>query len=288
MFGTTFRFMRESLLFLKTAQAAARPQARTGGENPSNSGNVALRRLFQLSAGGAIFSGYEPIWGADATTEQVAVSDSLTETSKFRKREEVAILRPFPASGNEQQLVDALRKGHPAATVHFYSMFAERVRRLLFRILGPDSELEDTLHDTFVRALESIHTLREASALRAWLLGVAVHTARIRIQSRQRRRWLTLVAPENIPEQTAAAPALEAVEALRAVARVLERLPTEERIAVVLRLAEHMTLPEAAAACGVSLSTFKRRFARGEKTFRELVSQDPTLRGWCSGDVNGL
>lgn len=219
------------------------------------------------------------------------MSDSLSQSRQVpgaASETRPAILHLFPTGGSEQQLVDALRNGHPAATVHLYSRFAEQVRRLLFRILGPDSELEDTLHDTFIRALESIDNLREAGSLRPWLLGVAIHTARIRIQSRQRRRWLTFFAPEDVPEQvSAASPALEASEALRAVSKVLDRLPPDERIAGVLRLAEGMTMPEAALACGVSLSTFKRRFARGERTFRELVNREAALRSWCEGNADG-
>jgi RNA polymerase sigma-70 factor (ECF subfamily) len=189
----------------------------------------------------------------------------------------------FPFNGDEEQLVRCLRDRQPAATVHFYTRFSAQVRSLLFRILGPDSELDDTLHDTFVRALESIETLRDPKALRAWILGVAVYTARIELQRRRRRRWLSLFAPANLPELPANEAAPEAIEALRSVSRVLDRLPTDERIAVVLRLAERMTVPEAAAACGVSHSTFKRRFARGDKVFRELAMREPALTDWWRG-----
>jgi RNA polymerase sigma-70 factor, ECF subfamily len=194
----------------------------------------------------------------------------------------------FPFHGDEEQLVRSLRDRHPAATVHFYARFSGHVRNLLFRMLGPDSELDDTLHDTFVRALDSIETLRDPKALRSWTLGVAVHTARIELQRRRRRRWLSLFAPADLPERPASAAAPEVVEALRSVSRVLDRLPTDERIAVVLRLAERMTMPEAAAACGVSVSTFKRRFARGEKLFREHASGEPALHDWWQGGSDAL
>jgi RNA polymerase sigma-70 factor (ECF subfamily) len=168
--------------------------------------------------------------------------------------------------------------------VQFYSVNSPRIRRLLFRILGPDLELEDTVHDTFVKALESIHTLRDVGALNSWLAGVAIMTARTRIQSRRRRRWLTLMAPESLPEQAHTDCGLEVSEALKVVARVLQDIPADERIAVVLRLAERMTMIEAASVAGVSLSTFKRRFARGEEAFRRLASAEPALASWFEGE----
>jgi RNA polymerase sigma-70 factor, ECF subfamily len=158
---------------------------------------------------------------------------------------------------------------------------------MLFRILGPDSELEDTVHDTFVRALESIHTLRDAQALRSWVIGIAIFTARIRIQKRRRRAWLHLFPPEDLPERGFSGPAPEVGEAVRALSKVLDKMATDDRIAVVLRLAEGMTMPEAAHACGVSLSTFKRRFGRGEKIFQKLIAREPALQAWLMEETDG-
>jgi len=203
------------------------------------------------------------------------------------RRDEHAIVHRLPWSGDDVRLVEGLRQRHAAATAHFYALFARTVHRMLFRILGPDSELEDTVHDTFVRALESIHTLRDAQALRSWVIGIAIFTARIRIQKRRRRAWLHLFSPEDLPDPGFSDPAPEAGEAVRALSTVLDKMPTRERIAVVLRLAEGMTMPEAADACGVSLSTFKRRFARGEKIFRRLIAREPALQAWLTEEIDG-
>jgi RNA polymerase sigma-70 factor (ECF subfamily) len=193
----------------------------------------------------------------------------------------------MPFHGNDAQLVESVRQGHPAAVAHFYSSFVRLVHRFLFRILGPDSELDDVLHDTFVRALESIHTMRNPELLRSWLIGVAVVTAKTRIQSRKRRRWLTFLPPESLPESPVPAPRFEASEALRAMFAVLERLPPDERVAVVLRVVERLPMLEGAHACRVSLSTFKRRLRRGERMFRELVSAEPALHDWMLEDADG-
>ena len=200
------------------------------------------------------------------------------------KRSGRATVHPFPFSGDEARLVESLRQGYPPAITHFYVIFADKVHRLLFRILGRDSELEDAVHDTFVRALESIHTLRDPRALSSWVVGIAIYTARIRIQKQRRRRWLQLLSPSDMPEPVFFDPSPEVGEAVRALSNALDKMPADERIAVVLRLAEGMTLSEAADASGVSLSTFKRRFGRGQRTLRELVAREPALRAWLRED----
>lgn len=202
------------------------------------------------------------------------------------RREDGVIFLAFPYGRDDAQLVRELQARQPAASVHFYARFAQPVRGLIFRILGHDSELEDTVQEVFVRAIESIARLRDASALRSWVMGIAVRTARIRLQRRKRRRWLGFFASGELPEVASSDPSPEIREALSALARVLDALPTDERIAVVLRFGERMTLPEAAESCGVSLSTFKRRLQRGERRFRALTVDEPALESWWREDAH--
>jgi RNA polymerase sigma-70 factor, ECF subfamily len=202
------------------------------------------------------------------------------------RREDGVVFLGFPYGGSDEQLVQDLRARQPAASAHFFARFARPVRGLIFKLLGHDSELEDTVQDVFVRAIESIARLRDPGALRAWVMGIAVKSARIRLQTRRRKRWLSFLAPAELPETAVSDASPEAREALRALACALDQLSTDERVAVVLRFGEQMTLPEAATACGVSLSTFKRRLSRGERRFRELTRDHPALRSWWQeGDV---
>jgi RNA polymerase sigma-70 factor, ECF subfamily len=205
-------------------------------------------------------------------------------TSQPRGVKMVSISSPSLTGTDDAQLVRELQARQPAATEQFYARFAQPVRALLFRILGRDSELEDTVQEVFVRAIESIARLRDAAALRSWVMGITVRTARIRLQSRKRRRWLSFFASDELPEVASSDVGPEIREALSALSRVLDELPTDERIAVVLRFGERMTISEAAASCGVSLSTFKRRLQRGERRFRALTLEQPALANWWQGD----
>ena len=63
----------------------------------------------------------------------------------------------------------------------------------------------------------------------------------------------------------------------------LGRLPADERIAFALRFIDGMELVEAAAACRVSLSTFKRRMLRAERKFAERARREPALAEWLKG-----
>ena len=69
----------------------------------------------------------------------------------------------------------------------------------------------------------------------------------------------------------------EASATMRAMYRVLDALPADERMVFTLRFMSELELTEVAAACRVSLATIKRRLARAEARFQEVAQQEPLL-----------
>jgi TolA-binding protein len=113
------------------------------------------------------------------------------------------------------------------------------------------------LHDAFVGAFASIHTLEDPSALKPWLSRVAAFTARKVLRTRSRRAWLGLFRDTAHQERSEPViqPNPEVFRAVRETYAVLDELPVDERMAFALRFIEGMELSEAAASCGVSLAT---------------------------------
>jgi RNA polymerase sigma-70 factor, ECF subfamily len=195
---------------------------------------------------------------------------------------EGAVSRGIAFVGDDETWVRALVERQPAAMAAFYDRYADHVLRILARILGGDQDLSDVHHETFVRALGSIASLRDPSRLTAWVTSVAVLSARTCLQRRSRRRWLILTEPEKLEAFDVHAPSAEPTvqEALAATYRVLDRLPPPERVAFALRFIEGMQLGEVADACGVSLATAKRRLQRAERRFMSLTRQHSVLAEW--------
>jgi len=192
-------------------------------------------------------------------------------------------VRSLPFEGDETALVAAMSNGRLDAGAAFYDRHVQAIHALVFRLMGPDGEIDDVVHDVFVRALESLPRLREPAALRSWLFGIAVRAVAIRFQKRSRQRWLRFMAPEEVPEvATSSAGYTELGDAVRDVYAILRGMDAEERIALVLHRVEDMSLEDAAAACGMSLATFRRRLARGEAKFFSRARSRPALDEWLS------
>lgn len=229
---------------------------------------------------------FEP-FGLESGTLSRTVTDSsrkVTRISANRPRGVPAtaggkVLR-LPLPDTDAALVAALRTDPLAARGMLFDRYGEDVERILYRVLGADAELYDVLHEVFLVALTSLSRLRDPSALRGWLTGIAVHKAKKLIRRRQRWRWIQSVAPFELPEAVAATPSAEVGEALAHAYRVLDELPADERIAFALRHIEDMELTAIASATRVSLATTKRRIARAEARFVELARQSEVLREW--------
>jgi RNA polymerase sigma-70 factor, ECF subfamily len=193
-------------------------------------------------------------------------------------------VRSLPFEGDETALVAAMCCGRLDAGAAFYDRHVQAIHALVFRLMGPDGEIDDVVHDVFVRALESLPRLREPAALRSWLFGIAVRAVGIRFQKRSRQRWLRFMAPEEVPEMAAvpAAASSDLGEALRDVYAILRGMDPDERIALVLRRVEGMSLEDAATAAGMSLATFRRRLARGEAKFFARAKSRPALDEWLA------
>lgn len=188
----------------------------------------------------------------------------------------------LPLPDTDAALVTLLRADPMSARGLLFDRYGGDVERILYRILGADAELYDVLHDVFLAALTSLSRLRDETALRSWLTGIAVHKAKKLIRRRQRWRWIQSVAPFDLPEVVASTPSAEVNEALSHAYRALDGLPADERIAFALRHIDGMELTAIAAATRVSLATTKRRIVRAEVRFVELARQSDVLREWVA------
>ncbi len=169
----------------------------------------------------------------------------------------------------------ALLEGHPSARIELVDRFVHHVERVLARILGQDADLEDLVHEVFERALRAMNTLQDPSALRAWITGIAVVTARECIRRRTRGRWLRFVGSEELPEIEIEGPDHESREALRVTYAVLDRLGAEDRIAFVLRHVEGLELVDVAEATGASLNTNAASVRKRLAAFDDRLAVSP-------------
>jgi RNA polymerase sigma-70 factor, ECF subfamily len=194
--------------------------------------------------------------------------------------ERVASERPL----TDAELVAALRAEDPGAPAMLWTRCAPSVGRLLAKALGPCLEIEDLTQEVFLRVFVRLPSLRDPSALRAFVLSVAMNVLKWELRRRWVGRKVRLSGTGRLPEIESAPADAEARQALRRCYRIFDNLPTKERLAFVCRYMEGMTIDEVAAALAVSVSTAKRWVTRGAAKVAEQVGCDPGLRHFFAGE----
>jgi len=173
---------------------------------------------------------------------------------------------PFPRDRlGDSELVEAVARGDTAAVGVAWDRYSHVVRGVLRSNLGVDAAVEDLLQDVFVAFLRGASELRDPSALRAYLVSVAVRLVLVELRRRRVRRWVMLSPKGQVPEVPSAPTDLDGTLALRGLHRLLEALPARRRVAFVLRQVHGLEITEVAAALEVSESTVKREVLRARR-----------------------
>ncbi|MBX3125127.1 MAG: sigma-70 family RNA polymerase sigma factor [Polyangiaceae bacterium] len=188
-------------------------------------------------------------------------------------------LRLLAPVDEAESLVDALKVRKPWAERALVEDYTAPVERLITRVLGPSSDLDDLVQEVFIRALARVDQLRDEGVGR-WLGAFAVNVAREALRKKRRWRWLVSVAPEDAAESRGHGAAPDVMAAMRSLYRLLDRMEPDDRVVFTLRAIEGLELLEVAALADMSLSTVKRRFKRAESWLFAHAARDVLLSDW--------
>jgi RNA polymerase sigma-70 factor (ECF subfamily) len=189
-----------------------------------------------------------------------------------------ATASPEEASATDLELARALINGTSHAAEAAWERYSPLVHRIVSRAIGPDAEVEDVTQEIFYRLFSRIRTLRKPEALRSFVISFAIRIVKWELRRRRARRWLTLSETGDVPDEQLMVMDAENRYALRRLYGLLDRLSTRERLVLVLRHVEGMTLEEIAAAMELSLATVKRGLRRASARVSQMVDADDPKR----------
>jgi RNA polymerase sigma-70 factor, ECF subfamily len=183
-------------------------------------------------------------------------------------------LAPAVPEGGDGELVRLCRAGDPGAFEQLYRRHAARAMALAVRIQGHGQDVEDIVHDAFVRVHDRLHSLENGDAFRAWLGSIVVRLVRSRLRRRSFLGRLGFGGGDDLDVEAVLDPGAspEHKAELSEVYAVLTSLDVELRIAWVLRYIEGHKLEEVAELTQASLATVKRRIASAQQALLEVHS----------------
>ena len=158
-----------------------------------------------------------------------------------------------------------------------------RLYRLARGILRNDSEAEDVVQETYVRAFTHLQDFRGDSSLATWLGRIAINEALGRLRRQRASVEWTSLPPGTLEAQIIQFPLLAASEdpeksmAQREIQHVVEHaiddLPEAFRIVFITRVIEGMNVEETAEILGLKPETVKTRLHRARTMLRDNVEK---------------
>lgn len=183
----------------------------------------------------------------------------------------------------EADLIERCAAGDELACAELVGEHQRMVQQLALNLLGDRDEALDLSQEVFLRVFRTIRQFRGQSQLRTWIYRIVVNQARNR-QRWWRRRFrssqvsldqhLELHGDDLAGLEQAAPDRLLAQKRLALRLKdALDRLPFDQRTAIVLREVDGLSYDEIAFSLGVSLGTVKSRLTRARHALRAVLQE---------------
>ena len=166
------------------------------------------------------------------------------------------------------------------ASAEFADLYAEHSRAIFYlalRFLGDPQKAEDATHDVFLKAFRKMDQFRGEASWRTWLYRIAINHCR-NLQQTWNERHMFSNADETIWENAVAQSdspfrILETKELGERIQKVLDALPDEYRLLLLLIADEQLSYEEVGALTEQSADAVRGKLHRARKAFAVLFKK---------------
>lgn len=140
-------------------------------------------------------------------------------------------------------------------------LYQTKVIRFIYALVGNMTAAEDIAQDALFKVWQALDIYDGRAALSTWIYTIARNTALTHLRAETYRRTL--------PLDSVAEPATTAAEPIPDIRKLVERLPEEQREAVVLYYYQEKSVEEVAQMLDLPIGTVKSQLYRARKTLAE-------------------
>ncbi len=185
--------------------------------------------------------------------------------------------------GQEALLIQRCAAGDEQACVDLVNEHQRMVYQLGLHLLGDPEEALDLSQEVFLRVFRTIGRFRGQSQLRTWIYRIVINQARNRQRWWKRRHRSEQVSLDEHLEQFGdVSTPVEYVTPDRVLGQkelasriwdALDRLPFEQRTAIILREIDGLSYEEIGFSLGVAVGTVKSRLTRAREALRAQLKE---------------
>lgn len=216
------------------------------------------------------------------TSTDIKVSTALTDNKAIynsNPKGNLSVVAVTPTSGNREidhELVLRAQRGDKHAFGLLVDKYQRKLSRLISRMIRDQSEIEDVVQESFIKAYRALPNFRGDSAFYTWLYRIGINTAKNYLVSLGRRPSVStdieVEDAENFEDgnelRTMDTPetALMTKEIAQTVNDTVASLPEDLRTAITLREIEGLSYEEIATIMACPIGTVRSRIFRARET----------------------
>lgn len=174
--------------------------------------------------------------------------------------------------------VEKAKQGDQQAKEVLYTETCQHMFFIAKSIVKSDEEAMDIIHDSYICVFQKLDNIKNLSGFKSYLRTTVVNRCKNYL-SKKKPLYLSDMTEDGedfeledidgeIPDEL-----LENKDVIECVRRVVESLPEEQRMCVILRYYDEMSLQEIADTLEVSLGTVKSRLSRASKKMRDEIER---------------
>jgi RNA polymerase sigma-70 factor (ECF subfamily) len=173
-------------------------------------------------------------------------------------------------------LVKDLKKQEPTAPDRLYQLFASKIDRRVWRMLGPDGEHQDLVQQTFSQIFSNIKHLKNPENLESWITSITINVIKKELKRRSYRKILLFkpYAGYTDEKESSTESVTDETILLKHAFTVLDKLPASYRIIFIMKYFDGNTNIEISQVFGYSLATVKRKVIKARELFKKNAMND--------------
>jgi RNA polymerase sigma-70 factor (ECF subfamily) len=181
----------------------------------------------------------------------------------------------------DKLLLESCLRGDPQAIEMLVRDHQGAIFRLCLSILDDAKDAEDATQETFISAVNALHSFRGDAVFNTWLYAIAVNTCRRQLKRRGRQREvrsaLQLEQPISMPVPSNPEQTLVEREVADALLEAVAELDEKHRIPIVLRYFHDLSVTEIARILEINEGTAHSRLSNARGRLHGLMKARESL-----------
>ena len=169
----------------------------------------------------------------------------------------------------DQKLVAAVADGSQQAFAKIVKKYEMMIAKVAIGMLGNKADADDVGQETFIRFYRSVGQFKGDSSLGTYLSRITINLSLNELKKRKSKRWLSFEDKFNSHPKTE--DAFKQSDTAELVNKALEKLESEFRSVIVLRLMQGFSTKETAQILELPLGTVLSRLSRAQEKLRVII-----------------